>query len=108
MILKKFVPLFLVVLALFSTARSQVITNTAALRNGALRAQIQYQEMSSRLASLAKQKGWPLTINLKRGNLAVLYGLSPKGCRCMFQLTTILFPQQLSEPTSYGPAEVPV
>ncbi len=79
MILKKFVPLFLVVLALFSTARSQVITNTAALRNGALNAQIQYQEMSSRLASLAKQRGWPLTIKLKRGNLAVLYGLSPKG-----------------------------
>ena len=79
MILKKFVPLFLVVLALFSTARSQVITNTAALRNGALHAQIQYQEMSSRLASLAKQRGWPLTIKLKRGNLAVLYGLSPLG-----------------------------
>ena len=79
MILKKFVPLFLVVLALFSTARSQVITNTAALRSGALRSQAQYQEMSARLASLAKQRGWPLTIKLKMGNLAVLYGLSPKG-----------------------------
>ena len=79
MIRKKFVPLFLVVLALFSTARSQVITNTTALRNAALRAQVQYQEMSSRLASLAKQRGWPLTITLKRGNQAVLYGLSPKG-----------------------------
>jgi len=79
MILKKFVPLLLVVLALFSTARSQVITNTIALRNAAVRAQIQYQEMSSSLARLAKQRGWPLTITLKRGNQAVLYGLSPKG-----------------------------
>jgi hypothetical protein len=79
MILKKFVPLFLVVLALFSTARSQVITNTTVLRNAASRAQIQYQEMSSRLARLAKQRGWPLSITLKRGNQAVLYGLSPKG-----------------------------
>ena len=79
MILKKFVPLFLVVISLFSTVRSQVTTNLSALREGAARSEIQYREMSARLAELAKQKGWPLSIRLKRGNVAVLYGLSPKG-----------------------------
>jgi Subtilase family/GEVED domain/Secretion system C-terminal sorting domain len=79
MILKKFVPLTLIVLSLFSTARSQVITNTAALRDGALRAQTQYQELSSRLSRLARQKGWPLSITLKKGTTAVLCGVSPMG-----------------------------
>ncbi len=68
MILKKFVPLILVVLSLFSTARSQVITNIAALRKEQFDAEVQYQEMSDRLIRLAKQKGWPFSITLKNGN----------------------------------------
>ncbi len=79
MTLKKFVPLSLVVLSLFSTAQSQVFTNTSALRDGALRAQVQYQELSSRLSRLARQKGWPLSITLKKGTTAILCGISPLG-----------------------------
>jgi Subtilase family/GEVED domain/Secretion system C-terminal sorting domain len=79
MILKKFVPLVLVALSLFSTARSQVKTNITALREASARAGSQYQEMSSRLNRLAKQNGWPLSITLKNGNQAVLYGLNRKG-----------------------------
>ncbi len=79
MILKKFVPFFLVVLALSPVVNSQVITNVLALRNAAARSESQYQEMNSRLARLAKQKGWPLAITLRHGNTAVLYGLSPNG-----------------------------
>src|SRR5450631_3430054 len=79
MILKKFVPLILVALSLFSTAHSQVKTNITALRETSVRADIQYQEMSTRLNRLAKQNGWPLSITLKNGARAVLYGLSHKG-----------------------------
>jgi hypothetical protein len=79
MIRKKFVPLFLIVLSLVSTVHSQVTTNISALRDGATRSEIQYREMNVRLAGLARQKGWPLSIKLKKGNIAVLYGLSPKG-----------------------------
>jgi hypothetical protein len=79
MILKKFVPLVLVALSLFSTAHSQVKTNITALRETSVRADIQYQEMSTRLNRLAKQNGWPLSITLKNGARAVLYGLSHKG-----------------------------
>ena len=35
--------------------------------------------MNGRLARLAKQNGWPLFMTLKRGNLAVLSNISPKG-----------------------------
>ena len=35
--------------------------------------------MNDRLTRLAKQRGWPLFINGKHGNRAVLYGLSAKG-----------------------------
>jgi hypothetical protein len=45
----------------------------------AVRSQQKYEDMSARLASLARQRGWPLFITLKKGNQAVLYGLSPKG-----------------------------
>ena len=79
MILKKFVPLALVALTLFSTVRSQVITNVPALREAAVRADRKYQDMNARLAVLATQRGWPLFITLRRGNRAVLYGISPRG-----------------------------
>jgi len=79
MIRKKFVPLILVASLLFSTVRSQVITNVSTLRDLAARADAKYKEMSTRLASLAQQKGWPLFITLRKGNRAVLYGISPKG-----------------------------
>jgi hypothetical protein len=79
MIRKKFVPLFLVTFILFSTARSQVKTNLSALREASLRSEEKYQEMSARLTSLARQRGWPVFITLKSGNRAVLYGVNPKG-----------------------------
>ena len=79
MILKKFVPLVLVAFSFISTASSQVKTNLSVLRESALRSQAKYQEMSARLASLARQRNWPLTITLKSGNRAVLYGISTKG-----------------------------
>ncbi len=79
MIRKKFVPLFLVALSIFSSVNAQVKTNIAALQQGALRFEAKYQEMNDRLIRLAKQRGWPLFINGKHGNRAVLYGLSAKG-----------------------------
>ena len=79
MILKKLVPLVLLAFSLFSTVRAQVKTNVNALREAAVHAQLQYQEMSARLTRLAKQRGWPLFISLKNGNRATLYGLSAKG-----------------------------
>ena len=79
MILKKFVPCVLVAFFLFSTASSQVKTNLSALREAALRSDARYQEMSTRLYTMARQRNWPLSITLKKGNRAVLYGLSTKG-----------------------------
>ena len=79
MIRKKFVPFILVASFLFSTVRSQVITNVSTLRDLAARADAKYRDMSTRLASLAQQRGWPLFITLRKGNRAVLYGISPKG-----------------------------
>ena len=79
MIRKKFVPLLLVALTLFSTARSQVKTNLNALRDAAVRSETQYQEMNSRLMKLANQRGWPLFKTIKNGARAELYGLDPKG-----------------------------
>jgi hypothetical protein len=79
MILKKFVPFVLLALTLFSTAYSQVKTNFNALRAASSRADIQFREMSIRLNRLAKQNSWPLTIKMKNGNHAVLYGINPKG-----------------------------
>ena len=66
MILKKFVPIILVAFFLFSTASSQVKTNLSVLREAALRSDTRYQEMSARLASLAKQRNWPLFITLEK------------------------------------------
>ncbi len=79
MILKKFVPLLLIAFFIYSAVQSQVQTNISALRQGALRSEAKYQEMSNRLSNLATQKGWPFFITLKRGNRAILYGISQKG-----------------------------
>src|SRR3981081_3258402 len=79
MILKKFVPLVLFALSFFPALYSQVNTNITALREASVRAGIQYQEMSARLNRLAKQNNWPLTISLRAGNMAVLYGVTRKG-----------------------------
>ena len=79
MILKKFVPLVLTVFSLIFSASAQVKTNLSALKEGALRSQERYDQMSTRLAALARQRNWPLFITLKMGNQAVLYGVSAKG-----------------------------
>jgi hypothetical protein len=79
MIIKKFVPLILIGVFFFSSLSAQVKTNLNVLREAAARADVQYREMSAKLASLAKQHNWPLFINLKTGNRAILYGLSAKG-----------------------------
>ena len=79
MILKKFVPCVLAAFFLISTVSSQVTTNISALKEAALRSDAKYREMSARLAALARQRNWPLFITLKKGNRAVLYGLSAKG-----------------------------
>ena len=79
MILKKFVPIILTALTLHLTVRSQVITNVSALRQSAASSQLKYQDMNNRLARLAKLNNWPLFITLRRGNRAVLYGISSKG-----------------------------
>ncbi len=79
MIRKKFVPLVLFAFSILSTAQAQVKTDVAGLRAAAIRAGVEYQQLNSRLTLLAKQKGWPLFISLRKGNQAVLYGLSPKG-----------------------------
>ena len=55
MILKKFVPFVLVAISLFSTARSQVITNINALRETSVRADLQHREMRDRLNLLANK-----------------------------------------------------
>ena len=55
-------------------------TNITALREAAVRSEIQYQEMSDRLNRVWPSKAdWPLFITLKNGNRAVLYGLRCKG-----------------------------
>ncbi len=79
MILKKFVPLILVAISFFSTGQSQVITNTTALREISVRADIQHREMTDRLNRLAKQNGWPMSKTFKNGSHALLIGVSQKG-----------------------------
>jgi hypothetical protein len=79
MILKKFVPLVLLAFSLFSTVRAQVNTNVKALLEASVRADQQFHEMNDRLTRLARQHAWPLTITIRGGNRAVLYGISAKG-----------------------------
>ncbi len=79
MILKKFVPILLIAFFLISTVNAQVSTNINVLREAASRSDARYKEMSARLNSLARQRNWPLSITLKTGNRAFLYGLSAKG-----------------------------
>src|SRR6476646_6871958 len=79
MILKKFVPFILVAISSLSTAHSQVITNSKALREISVRADFQHREMTVRLKRLADQNGWPLSKTFRNGNRAVLVGVSRKG-----------------------------
>jgi hypothetical protein len=79
MIPKKFVPLVLIALSIFSSVPAQVNTNTTALRATAIQSGTRYQEMRARLLRLSKQNGWPLSVSLKQGNRAVLYGIDPSG-----------------------------
>jgi hypothetical protein len=79
MIIKKFVPLILVTLTLFTSVRSQEKTNISALREAALHSANDYQGMNERLMRVAGQRNWPLFITLKQGNRAVLYGINRKG-----------------------------
>jgi hypothetical protein len=77
--LKKFLTLFLLASILFPAVRSQVVTNLSALRAGELRSQAEYQQMQTRLATIAAQKGWRLVIPMKNGGKAILNGISPQG-----------------------------
>jgi len=79
MILRKSVPLALLSFILFSTARSQVSTNRAALSAFSMRENVKSRDMTARLLSLAKQRGWPLIINGKNGKKAYLSGLGLRG-----------------------------
>jgi hypothetical protein len=79
MIIKKFVPLILVTLALFTSVKSQEKTNVSALREAALRSANDFQGLNERLMRIAQQRNWPLYITLKQGNRAVLYGINRKG-----------------------------
>ncbi len=76
---KKFVPLVLVAFFIFSRVPAQVITNVAALKLAATRSAAQYKDMANRLMRLSRQNGWPLYVNLKHGNRAILYGIDPGG-----------------------------
>src|SRR5882724_613863 len=78
----KFVPLTLSITLLFFVCiqvNAQVSTNSAILRKASLQASLQEKDLSRRLLTLSKQKGWPLTITNKKGRRAVLVGIDMKG-----------------------------
>ncbi|HEY4156306.1 MAG TPA: S8 family serine peptidase, partial [Puia sp.] len=79
MIPKKFVPLVLVALSVFSSVSAQVKTNITVLRQAALQAAAKQHDMAGRLLRLSRQNRWPLFVSLRNGNRAVLYGIDPKG-----------------------------
>ncbi len=60
----RFVPVLMMTFFILAslTSRSQLITNTAVLQKIGTDAALQEKENQKRLLSLARQKGWPLTI----------------------------------------------
>jgi len=79
MIRKKFVPLMLAFLCLFSTLKSQVTTNRTALQEASLRTNNRYLELNKRLLTLARHNNWPLSLKLRNGGRSLLVGLDRKG-----------------------------
>ena len=71
---------FLIPLLLWSLAsQSQIITNQAALRQASHDRTAQHAALQQMIRTMARQKGWPLTLRDKRGRLAYLLGINAKG-----------------------------
>ncbi len=76
----KFVPLAILTLSIVSIhAKAQLTTNTAALQKASIAARIEEKNLQIRLLSLARQKGWPMTMTNKQGRRSFLVGVDAKG-----------------------------
>ena len=58
---------------------AQTLTNRLVLQRSSQARASQEADMHQRVLSLARQKGWPLTLRNKRGSLAYLRGVNGKG-----------------------------
>ena len=75
----RFVPLwFFFALFLLSgfNLRAQLKTNTNVLLRASAQARLEEKAMANRLLTMAKAKGWPLTISNKSGHRAILSGIA--------------------------------
>jgi len=60
-------------------SRAQLVTNTAALKSTSQALAQKDADLKKILATMAQQKGWPLTLRNKAGRLAYLRGIDPNG-----------------------------
>ncbi|MES1160014.1 MAG: S8 family serine peptidase, partial [Bacteroidota bacterium] len=77
--LSAFVLMMLAGLILAPGSRAQTITNRLALRQSSQVRLSQEVELRRMVFTLARQKGWPLTLRNKKGALAYLRGLNGRG-----------------------------
>ncbi len=77
--MKRIVLIFVWIFSLAFIVSAQVETNTSLLRQAAIDYKMAGDANYAKALLLAKQRGWPLTINGKRGNRAILTGVDDKG-----------------------------
>lgn len=77
--MKRIVLIFVWICGLYGMVSSQVETNTGLLRQAAIDYKIAGDANYAKALLLAKQRGWPLTINTKKGNRAILTGVDAMG-----------------------------
>lgn len=73
--LRRFLPFFILSLAIAGASEAQVSTNVKALENASQGIRLRERSSYTKALSLAKQKGWPLTITGRNGGKGVLVGV---------------------------------
>lgn len=73
--LRRFLPFFIIGLAMVSVASAQLATNATALDNAARGIRLRERSEYTKALSMAKQRNWPLIINSRNGARATLVGV---------------------------------
>src|SRR5258708_17268098 len=81
MTIRRFVPFILFISLVLASLSSgaQLLTNRTALQKASQQLALQQKDLHNRLLSLAKQKGWELTLRGKKGKIAYLVGIDSQG-----------------------------
>src|SRR5258708_14032476 len=76
-------------------SRAQTLTNRTALQRSSQARASQEAAMHRMVLSLARQKGWPLTLRNKKGTLPYLRGIKGKGLPDNISTTDNIIPAAL-------------